>query len=174
MKFAIVVAADEAGGIGKNGRLPWRLKGDMAYFKQLTTEPPAPGLRNVVIMGRKTWESIPERFRPLPGRINVVISGNAQLMLPKDVFRAGSLDAALARVQAMRGVGRVFVIGGGQIFREAASRPDLETIYLTRIHKTMDCDTFIPPISAPFALVSTSELHVENGLAYDFGVYRLH
>ncbi|NBV41995.1 hypothetical protein EBR96_04420, partial [bacterium] len=68
--FSIVVAADIADGIGQNGVLPWHLPKDMAYFKQITTAAPK-GMKNGVILGRTTWESLPERFRPLPKRHNI-------------------------------------------------------------------------------------------------------
>ena len=75
--FQLVVAAGRALGIGKGGGLPWKLPGDMAYFKELTTATRGGGKRNAVVMGRGTWESIPPRFRPLPGRVNVVLSRSA-------------------------------------------------------------------------------------------------
>jgi dihydrofolate reductase len=169
--FAIVVAADQAGGIGKNGQLPWRLAGDMAYFKKLTTEPPAPGLQNAVIMGRKTWDSIPARFRPLPDRLNIVISRNAALPLPQDVIRAESLDGALALVNSTAGAGSAFVIGGGEIFRQALHHPDLCSVYLTRVHATLECDTFFPAIPARLKLVSQSDVQREGSVAYDFCLF---
>ena len=79
--FQVVVAAtkDEM-GIGFEGGLPWRLPKDMAYFKAVTAQVSEPGTRNAVIMGRKTWESIPSKFRPLPGRLNVVLSRGGSLV----------------------------------------------------------------------------------------------
>lgn len=74
MTFQIVVAATKKLGIGKGGTMPWKLPGDMAYFKELTTRTADPSKQNAVVMGRKTWESIPPKFRPLPGRVNVVLS----------------------------------------------------------------------------------------------------
>ena len=170
--FSIVVAADDAGGIGKNGQLPWRLTGDMAYFKRLTCEPPAPGLQNAVIMGRKTWDSIPARFRPLPDRLNIVISRNAALPLPPDVIRAESLDRALAVVDSTPGAGSTFVIGGGEIFREAINHPDLSSVYLTRVHATLECDTFFPAIPARLKLVSQSDLQREGAVTYGFWLFQ--
>ncbi len=78
-QFHVVVAATKDMGIGKDGGLPWRLPGEMAYFKQLTASvgDPTSEARNAVIMGRKTWESLPGKFRPLPGRVNVVLSRSA-------------------------------------------------------------------------------------------------
>ncbi|MDE2222506.1 MAG: dihydrofolate reductase, partial [Candidatus Omnitrophica bacterium] len=70
--FSIVVAFDSTYGIGKDGRLPWRLAADLKRFKEITMEDGA-ARPNAVIMGRKTWESIPDRFRPLPGRVNVIL-----------------------------------------------------------------------------------------------------
>ncbi|KAJ3254043.1 dihydrofolate reductase, partial [Borealophlyctis nickersoniae] len=75
----LIVAATEAGGIGIEGRLPWRLRADMSFFARVTTHFGRQGSArppNAVIMGRKTWDSIPSKFRPLPGRLNVVLSSN--------------------------------------------------------------------------------------------------
>jgi dihydrofolate reductase len=74
--FAIVVAATQSRGIGYKGSLPWKLPGETAHFKKLTTQTVDPTKQNCVIMGRKTWFSIPERFRPLPNRRNIVITSN--------------------------------------------------------------------------------------------------
>ncbi len=82
-----IVACTRDGGIGKEGKLPWKLSGDMAYFKRVTLDTEdIPGKRNAVIMGRKTWESIPNSFRPLAGRLNVVLSRNPKsINLPDGV-----------------------------------------------------------------------------------------
>ncbi len=82
-----IVACTRDGGIGKEGRLPWKLSGDMAYFKRVTLDTEdVPGARNAVIMGRKTWESIPKSFRPLADRLNVVLSRNPKsINLPDGV-----------------------------------------------------------------------------------------
>ena len=87
--FHVVVAAtkDEM-GIGLDGALPWRLPKDMAYFKSITSQVDEPGARNAVVMGRKTWESIPAKFRPLPGRLNVVLSKSAPSSRPARERRA--------------------------------------------------------------------------------------
>ena len=89
--FQIVVAAtkDEM-GIGLDGALPWRLPKDMAYFKAVTSRVDEPGARNAVIMGRKTWESIPAKFRPLPGRLNVVLSASGALVEAADAENGGA------------------------------------------------------------------------------------
>lgn len=171
MPFSIVVAADRAGGIGKNGQLPWHLPGDMAYFKRLTLEPPSAGLRNAVIMGRKTWQSIPSKFRPLGGRINVVITSDSTLDLPESVARVDSFAAAIASVMDVNSLGSVFVIGGAQVYRQALEHPDLEFVYLTRVHATFDCDATFGPIPEHFELISRSETQSDGDIVYDFEVY---
>lgn len=73
-RFSVIVAAAPNRGIGRGGELPWRLPGDMAFFKKTTTAASSDALRNAVIMGRKTWDSIPAKFRPLGARLNVIVT----------------------------------------------------------------------------------------------------
>jgi len=128
--LSVIVAADERGGIGRGGGLPWHLPEDLKRFKALTMGKP-------ILMGRRTWDSI---GRPLPGRRSVVISRQPGLALPgAEVF--GSLDAALA---ALAGVAEVCVIGGAEIYREALPRADV--VQLTRVHAVVDADTFLPQL----------------------------
>ena len=79
-RLTVVVAATQSNGIGQSARLPWRLPKEMAYFAQVTSNAPE-GRANSVIMGRNTWESIPKKFRPLKGRVNIVISRNQEFQL---------------------------------------------------------------------------------------------
>ena len=148
--FEIVAAADERLGIGKSDRLPWRLPGEMRYFRKLTcgadASDGAAGAMNAVIMGRRTWESIPRSYRPLQGRANVVITRQAGYPLPEDVSRAGGLEDALRVAGERAGGRRVFVIGGADIYRQAIALPACEGIYLTRILADYDCDAFFPAI----------------------------
>ena len=97
-RFSVVVAAcKHSRGIGAAGKLPWSLRSDMAYFKQLTRSTADPVKRNAVIMGRKTWQSIPEKLRPLADRLNVVISASlSRSDVPDSVVLAGSLEDALS------------------------------------------------------------------------------
>ena len=92
LEFALVVAADERDGIGQAGKLPWRLPGELAYFKRLTSAA-AEGKQNAVIMGRKTFASIAPKYRPLAGRVNVVLS-RATDFVAEGALVAASLDAA--------------------------------------------------------------------------------
>merc|ERR1719389_1259735 len=102
LPVSVIVASTGRGGIGKDGSIPWRLKGDLAYFKRVTTNAPA-GKKNIVIMGRKTWESIPAKFRPLPDRLNVVLTRRAtepefSASFPEGVLLASSVVDALTQL----------------------------------------------------------------------------
>jgi dihydrofolate reductase len=153
--FTIVVAADANLGIGKNGTLPWKLKEDMKHFRELTT---GDG-QNAVVMGRKTWESIPEKFRPLPNRHNVVLTKNKNATTPGRWFQMSKLEDALKYEG-----GHVFVIGGGTVYSEAIEHPACAEIVITRVGGTYDCDTFFPRYDDKFRLDSVVSRFVESGI----------
>ncbi len=145
--FDVVVAADLDWGIGKAGGLPWpKLKGDLAHFKRVTSAAPE-GQRNAIIMGRRTWESTEVAGRPLPRRLNIVISRN-MLIAPEGVLAARSLEEALAAAAGAPGIATTFVVGGAQIFSEAFVHPALRAVYLTRVEGRFGCDTVIPDLDA--------------------------
>ncbi len=142
--FDIVVAVDLEWGIGKANGLPWpKLKGDLAHFKRVTSTAPD-GARNAVVMGRKTWDSAEVARRPLPRRLNIVIS-RAAPSVPDGVIAARSLDDALA---AARDAAATFVVGGAQIINEAIDHAALRYVYLTRVEGRFGCDTHIPDLDA--------------------------
>jgi len=127
-RFSVVVAAcKHTRGIGAAGKLPWRLSGDMAFFKQLTRSTVDPLKRNACIMGRKTWDSIPEKFRPLADRVNVGISRTLRKEdRPEAVVLASSLDDALRQLSAGalgESIEGVFVIGGSSVYADAPAKP---------------------------------------------------
>lgn len=159
---AVVAAASKSRGIGANGGLPWRLPGDMAHFKSVTLTPPSPGLTNAVIMGRKTWESIPPKFRPLEGRTNVVLTrrdpehfngGEAGAGTPEGVIVARSLKDAADKLRELDGVGDVFVIGGGQVYKEAMESGMVGRVLYTEVEEgslreglSEEFDSFFPEL----------------------------
>ena len=117
-----VIVAATAGtmGIGVNGALPWKLPGDMKFFRKTTSTVENSNHYNAVVMGRKTWESIPKKFRPLSGRVNVVLSKDDEARekydIPAEVLVAKSLEQGLNEVNIVRNktpIETVFVIGGG-------------------------------------------------------------
>lgn len=152
------VASD--GAIGRNNELLWRLPEDLAHFKALT-------LGHPVVMGRKTWDSLPERFRPLPGRRNIVLSRQAGLLL-SGAEVLPSLDAAL---QACREAPRVFVIGGAQIY--AAALPLAQALELTEVEAVYpDADAHFPAWDRELFKQVSRESHTGGaGLNFHFTRY---
>jgi len=128
----IVLAADAEGGIGRDGDLPWRLPGDLAFFKQVTRGHP-------VVMGRTTHEAI---GRALPGRPNVVVSRTAAYEPAEGCVLARSLDAGLDTARRADGGEEIMLIGGGALVAQAL--PYADRFYLTRIHASFDADTILP------------------------------
>lgn len=163
--FTVIAAADDAGGIGRAGGLPWRLKADMEHFRRITTG--AGGGVNAVILGRRTWESLPPRFRPLPERRNYVVTRQPDFRADGAEI-AGSLEAALARASAAGG--EVFVIGGAEIYAAALALPGCARVLLTRVAGRHDCDTFFPRFAELRQLSSGPEM-AEGGLRYSFREY---
>lgn len=167
MSFDVVVAADLDWGIGKANALPWpKLKGDMAHFRRVTSAA-AEGKLNAIIMGRKTWQSAEMSGKPLPKRLNVVVTRQG-ITVPEGVVVAGSLEAAL---MAARGdnIENVFVVGGAELIRHAISHADLRWIYLTRVEGRFGCDVAIPDLDAA-GFVRTSwdgeQTGEDNGVRY--------
>ena len=171
--FNIVVGCSKNKGIGKDGGLPWKIPDDLRHFKEVTT---AGRTENTVIMGRKTWLSIPDKFRPLPGRRNIVISSTLE---NESCIIAKSFEEAL-----QNSTGLIFVIGGSQLFEIALSpeyRRFCDQIYLTRIGVNFDCDTFFldeandifsERFLNDFFIVSVSKTRSVGEIPYDFVVYQ--
>ena len=173
-KFSIIVAFDEARGIGKAGFLPWHLPADLKHFKEITTAQSG-SAPNVVIMGRKTWESIPDKFRPLSGRINLVLTSRRDYPLPQGVWRAGSFEKAMDVVSSKGDaeVGDIFIIGGSQVFARAISHPLCQRIHLTRIYGRHDCDVFFPEIPSKFVETEVSGKFQENKKTFSFSTFEV-
>jgi dihydrofolate reductase len=152
-----VVARNRA--IGRNNALLWHLPEDLRHFRDVTRGKP-------VIMGRKTWESLPEAFRPLPGRRNVVVSRNADYVAI-GAHCVTTLDAA---VRLCADADEAFVIGGEQIYRQAL--PFADRLYLTEVDEDADGDAFFPEFArADWHEVSRQPGAASAGPAYSFVLY---
>lgn len=168
--FTIIAAMDTNRGIGYQGKLPWKLRGDMDYFRDTTLGQVSTSRHNAVIMGRRTWDSLPLKFRPLPNRTNVVVS-HQPLDLPAGVILAHSLDGALTAVDRPE-IHDVFVIGGAAVFAEALKRADCARLLITEIQTSFPSDVSFPDIPPTFKEVGRSNTMTEDGVAYQFVTYR--
>lgn len=177
--FAIVVGLDRNRGIGLNGSLPWRLPSDLKRFKQITMGDIQSSISpeslndspNAVIMGRKTWDSIPDKRRPLPGRLNIVLSSNKQINLPAGVVHCLSLNDALEQACKHK-CPEVFVIGGAKVYDESMRHPLCDTLYITEIDGDFSCDTCLGQIPEVFRKEDESNTLTESGITYRFSKYK--
>lgn len=164
--FSLVFAMDRLGGIGKAGTLPWRLPGELRHFRLVTTAPPGP---NAVIMGRRTWDSLPPRFRPLPDRLNVVLSRRLPGQNGSNVIWAQSLAEALL---AASHAPCCFVIGGASLIDEALAHEDLNAVYLTEIDGDFACDVQLSPQS--LRVLREGSWRRERSIAQEEDGFRYH
>ncbi len=160
MQVHLIYARAANGVIGKDGAMPWHLPEDMAHFKQLTLGAP-------VIMGRKTWDSLPPRFRPLPGRSNIVITRQTDWN-ENGAQRASSLREAL-QIAEQSNPATVWVIGGAQIYAQAL--PLAQRVEVTEIAQDFDGDAFAPELG-PGWVETAREAHTSaSGLRFAFVRY---
>ena len=159
MELGLIYARSRNGVIGRNNTLPWRLPEDLAHFKAVTLGCP-------VIMGRKTWDSLPPKFRPLPGRRNIVITRDSRWHAD-GAQPATSLDHALAQCGDAP---RAWVIGGAQIYRLAA--PLAHVAEVTLIDADYDGDAFAPELPSHWRETGRENHVSDNGLPYCFVTYR--
>ncbi|KAL6263143.1 hypothetical protein P5V15_005944 [Pogonomyrmex californicus] len=174
-KLELIAAACENMGIGINGNLPWRLKTEMAFFTRMTTETNHTNKKNVVLMGRRTWECIPDKYRPLKDRINMVLTSKS-LDYGNEAITCKSIPHALDIITQMQNqIERVWVIGGSSVYKSAMESPYFGRLYLTRIKKKFECDTFFPLIPNDFVLIEDPTvpqgIQKENGIEFVYEVY---
>lgn len=157
--LTLIAAVARNGVIGIDNRLPWRLPADLKHFKALT-------LGHTVIMGRKTWESLPEKFRPLPGRRNLVITRDANYRA-KGATVVLSLPDAIAAAES----DEAFIIGGAELY--ATALPVADCLQLTEIDADFDGDTWFPAIDPNHWRETAREKHHdESGFDYAFVKYQ--
>ena len=157
--LALIAACARGGVIGVENRLPWHLPEDMKFFRETTRGKP-------VIMGRKTWESLPAAFRPLPGRLNIVVSRNPGFEAP-----GASVVASLPEALAAAGDAEIaFVIGGAELYRQAL--PLADRLLLTEIDQAYEGDAFFPDFDRSLWHETAREPRVaESGLPFAFVTY---
>ncbi|HYG50029.1 MAG TPA: dihydrofolate reductase [Flavobacteriales bacterium] len=165
MKISVIVAIAKNNAIGKNNQLLWHLPADMKYFKEKT-------MGHCVLTGRKNFESIPPKFRPLPGRTNIVVTReknyNAQGVYVVDSVEAG---IEFARSQ---GETELFIIGGGQIYMECMVKNLVDTLYVTHVNGVFEADTYFPafnPHKWHKTLSQSCPADEKHAYSYEFAVY---
>lgn len=148
-----ILACTHGGGIGLNGKLPWRLKEDMKLFKRITTtiqNPEDEGKLNAVIMGRNTWESIPMKFRPLPNRINIILSrtmNKKETEVENSIYVSKSfeeLDNLISKLKIDNKLATSFIIGGATLYNKMFELDKITKIHLSLLNNEYEyeCDTF--------------------------------
>lgn len=156
----IIVAVSENGIIGNKGKLPWHLPKDLKYFKDTTKG-------KIVIMGRKNYESIPEKYRPLPNRTNVVLTRNKDYEAEGCEIRH-NVFAALD--EFIWDNDDIFIIGGSEIYKQAFKYTN--KVYLTRIHSEVEGDVVLEGFNKDdWTLISSDGPHEENNIKFTFEVY---
>ncbi len=139
MQITLIAAISSNNAIGKDNNLLWHLPADMKFFKEQTTGFP-------IITGRKNYESIPEKFRPLPNRTNIVVSRDSNYNAPGAIV-VNSLEKALDTARKT-GQEKCFIIGGGQIYKEALEKNRADELLITHVDAKFEADTFFPEIKA--------------------------
>ena len=151
--ISIIVAKSNNNVIGSNGSIPWNVPKDLKYFKELTEG-------NTVIMGRKTYESLPKDKKPLPNRINIVITRDINFTA-NGCMVVGSLEEAILKIDNRKDT---FIIGGGEIYKQAINFVD--KIYVTEINNEYEGDTYFPKISDKWDLVGIEKSDECNFMTY--------
>ena len=151
--ISIIVAKSNNNVIGSNGSIPWNVPKDLKYFKELTEG-------NTVIMGRKTYESLPKDKKPLPNRINIVITRDSNFTA-NGCMVVGSLEEAILKIDNRKDT---FIIGGGEIYKQAINFVD--KIYVTEINNEYEGDTYFPKISDKWDLVGIEKNDECNFMTY--------
>ncbi|MFM7308973.1 MAG: dihydrofolate reductase [Flavobacteriales bacterium] len=162
MKTILVAAIGEKNELGKDNALLWHLQSDMRFFKELTTG-------HYVAMGRKSFESIPKKFRPLPNRVNIIISRNPDYMF-EECYTCTSLSEATALAEE-HGAETLFIIGGGQIYAQALATNRIDEMYITQVQATFeDADVFFPEITQDawqVACIRTQPSNADNEFPFE-------
>jgi dihydrofolate reductase len=159
MELHLIYARARNGTIGKDGQMPWHLPEDLAHFKRVTLGQP-------VIMGRKTWDSLPARFRPLPGRVNIVVTRQTDWH-SDGALRAASMDEAL---RLCGDAPDAWIIGGAEIYRQA--EPLASTAVVTEIDVDFEGDAFAPGLGKNWHEIQRESHVAASGLPFSFVTYQ--
>lgn len=160
----MIVAYCKNRGIGIGNTLPWKIKNELKYFKDLTTA----NKNDCVIMGKNTWLSLPKK--PLPNRTNIILSSSLKKEeLPKDILLFNNKDCLMKHINQQNYT--PWIIGGEKIYETFISSNELENIYVTFINKKYDCDTFFPKIPTNFNRIERVNFRTFKDINYRYEIY---
>ncbi len=168
-KIYTIVAVEKDFGIGKDGLMPWSFKREMQHFTNTTKKTKAPNKQNGLLMGWVTWESLPKKFRPLPGRKNVVLSRDPYDADGQEVF--DDIFKAIESLKNDENIENIFIMGGASIYKYAVENLDLDGLYITHIDKSYDCDTFFPRVPEKYSKATLLGEDQEDGVKFRFMLY---
>ena len=176
-KFHIILAVDEKLGLGKENTLAWNISADMKYFKEITSQTQDLARLNAVIMWRKTWESIPSKYRPLPERINCILSRSITDQstwsdINDMVLYFNSLESCLTELEKKDNIEDIYIIWWAFLYNQIISDDRLDTIYITRVMWDYDCDVFFDGIPDSFSLENYTDEQEDNGIKFRFEVWK--
>ncbi len=176
-KFSMIIAVDSKNWIWKNNSLAWSIPSDLKYFKEITTTTKDLAKYNAVIMGRKTWESIPSKFRPLPDRINCILSRNLKYedinsKIDNFVLHFNSFEHCLKELSKKENVENIFLIWWATLYNQFLNHPNLEKLYITKVIWNYNCDVFFDWIPENFILEKYSDDLEENSIKFRFEKYK--
>ncbi len=164
MQTILIVAIAQNNAIGKDNNLLWHLPADMKFFKEQTSE-------HTIITGRKNYESIPEKFRPLPNRMNIVVTRDKNYQAT-GAFVVNSLEEAIEKAKKS-GAEKCFIIGGGQIYKECLEKNLIDEMLITHVEAAPQADTFFPEIdSAKWEKALVSEIKPDEKNKFSMEIFR--
>ena len=176
----IVAYCKKNNGIGFDNKIPWILNNDLKNFQQITSKTFKDYTKNLVVMGRKTWESIPDKHKPLKNRINIVLTRNKDIKLKydiesyKDTHVKYDFNEILEVVKLNKNfnISNIFIIGGETLYKMALESKEVSKIYVTEIYENFDCDTFFPKIDEnKFKRTYISKFYCESNIYYRYLEY---
>jgi len=173
-KFSIILAVDNENWLWKNWGLSWDIPDDRSYFKNVTTRTKNHKKQNAVVMGRKTWDSLPKKFRPLPLRLNCVLSRSYEdeVIWESWEIKFSETKKCMEYLSKRDDIENIFIIWWAEIYNQVLSSPCLEKAYVTRIYEKYHCDVFFDGLPVVFEEVSRSPVKTHEDIEYEYYVYK--
>lgn len=176
-KINLILAVDEKNWLGKDNALAWNIPEDLRYFKDITTKTQDLAKLNAVIMWRKTWESIPAKFKPLSNRVNCILTkdikrNDTNAKIDDFVMYFNSLWTCILSLEKRENIESIFVIWWASLYNELIKSDLVDTIYITKIKWDYNCDRFFDGIPSNFSIQSYSEEKNDGKNIYSFWKYK--